>query len=249
MDVHCRYRVFPHERGYHLNISERNNILILFFDNYPMEDICKGIGCSQSTVYKWVNVFERTGTILTDFDLHIHDSRVRIFGNEELDYLDNLIGEHPEFALDEYGEFLGDHFPGQIFHVSSVFYALHSLGYTRKKMDQIRGRASEVERNFFTDWRQDIHCSAFVAIDEVGFKVSHSGNIYGYSQRGERCIATEPMLPSHNTSSVVAVAIDGIVGSPVLLDGGVKGDDFLQCLEQEVFPSMNQIVVSSFTIQ
>jgi len=193
--------------------------LILAMD---AKDIVFLLGISRVTLFRWVKIFQETGTINSNTGRNVSarwPDHVYIYARE-------YIKAHPCFYLEELQAALKYNFPTQSnFSTSTICRALHfDLGLTRKILEKRAREAQpkELESYIFRLRPYFFHSAQLIFIDETSKDGRSSLRKYAYSQRGTPAIVTLPFSRGRRVSALAAFGNTGIQNNLKLYLGILK---------------------------
>ena len=106
------------------------------------EEISALVCVSQSTIRRYLTLFERTGDVQPVSQRHGHDGPAKLLGDFEQLVLLQLVSENPGIFLDELKDKLSGRF-GVTVHTSTICRTLQFIGCTRQVIKHIPVQRSD----------------------------------------------------------------------------------------------------------
>ena len=123
--------------------------------------------------------------------------------------------------------------------LSSVWRALDSLGFTRKKKSfkasEVQTPAKQQKRAEFRQQVNEFDPKNFIFIDESGFNRGMTPE-YARSPEGERAYSERPTSKGKNLSVIGAISLNQGVMTGLSFEGGMTGRVFLFFIEELLVP-------------
>ncbi|MEX2629052.1 MAG: IS630 family transposase [Tistlia sp.] len=194
-------------------------------------------GVSASTAIKWVEQWQRRGTV--EPRPQGCDRRSQHLETHAEEIL-CLIEQTPDVTLAEIAAHL-DEIHGIRPAQSSVWRLLDRHGQSFKKKtahasEQQRADVLRRRRAWF-ELQPELDPERLVFIDETGASTKMARR-YGRSRRGQRCRAPVPHGHWKTTTFVGALRLGGMT-APMVLDGAMHGPAFLAYVEQVLGPTLS----------
>ena len=195
-------------------------------------DILNCCNISRATFYRIINLWKETGDVVSNRNTAHSQSRSRLLDATDVQYLNQLIEENPDYFLDELLHLLKTNRFISI-HYTTIHNQLLRTGVSHKQLQRIASERDEAARaNFIARIAQYTpHELGF--IDEVSKDARSVGRRYGRSRRGQRARKSQPFVRGRRTSTVGCLTLDGFV-SGTSVEGSFTKSSFLHWLEHSL---------------
>ena len=156
--------------------------------------------CDQSTVRRTLRLFDSTGTV--DKKAYSCGSRKKMSITDQLHLLE-LVIENPGMYLTEMKEL---HARGTNVDESTICRFLKESKFSRKKMRLVAIQQSEELRARYLAEVVLYSPNMLVFVDETGSNRKDAMRKFGYSLRGQRCIAKKLLVRGQRVSAITALS-------------------------------------------
>ena len=198
-----------------------------------LPDILNCCNFSRATFYRIIKLWQETGDVVSHTGRqHPHS---RFLDATDIQYLNQLIEENPDYFLDELLRLLKTNRFISV-HYTTIHNQLLRSGVSHKKLQRIASERDEEKRaNFIARIAQYApHELGF--IDEVSKDERSIGRRYGRSRRGRRARTSQPFVRGRRTSTVGCLTLEGFV-SGTSVEGSFTKVTFLDWLEHSLVSS------------
>ena len=156
-------------------------------------DILNCCNISRATFYRIINLWKETGDVVSNRTTAHSQSWSRLLDATDVQYLNQLIEENPDYFLDELLHLLKTNRFISI-HYTTIHNQLLRTGVSHKQLQRIASERDEAARaNFIARIAQYTpHELGF--IDEVSKDARSVGRRYGRSRRGQRARKSQPFI-------------------------------------------------------
>ena len=195
-----------------------------------LPDILNSCNFSRATFYRILKLWKETGDVVSH--RNASHSQTRLLDGTDIQYLNQLVEENPDYFLDELLRLLKTNRFISV-HYTTIHNQLLRCGVSHKKLQRIASERNEDNRaNFITRIAQYApHELGF--IDEVSKDEWSIGRRYGRSRRGRRARKSQPFVRGRRTSTVGCLTLDGFV-SGTSVEGSFTKVSFLDWLEHSL---------------
>ncbi len=208
-----------------LNISE----------NISVADISRLLCVSESSIRRYLRVFQQTGDVRP---VDHHHGPHSILGDFEHIIILRLIQERPSIYLEEIRGKLLDLF-GSTVSTSTIWRTLHhKMGCSRQVVRYIASQQSELARAQFMAEISVYDPSMLIWIDESGCDRRDSKRKYGYSFRGITPRDHRLFIRGKHYSTIPLLSTEGI-HDVYISEGSTDGDKFVNFLRNCLLPILN----------
>ena len=179
---------------WHISSDMKDCALCLWETGWSKEDICSILCVSQSSLYRWAQIFEDFGSVTPPPSL-MH-GQPRIIGMAAMSIIKDIYAQNLDAYLDKLQWVLGIHHDIAI-SVSALQETLVRAGLTWKVLHKIASEHDEACRAEF------LHCiwhnfsrtgDEFVVIDELSKNEHTYARRYGCAPIGQDAILTSPFI-------------------------------------------------------
>jgi len=198
-----------------------------------LPEILECCGFSESTWYRILKLWRTTGDVLPESQSL--QGRLRILDREDIQYLEFLIQQNPDYFLDELLHLLKTNRFISV-HYTTIHRALERTCISRKKLLCIARERDEDQRAAFIGQMARYAPEELGFIDEVSRDERAVGRHYGRARKGRRARKAQPFVHGRRTSTVSVLTVDGFV-SGMSVEGSLMKDAFLGWLEHSVVRS------------
>ena len=201
-------------------------------DDRTIKETAKSLHVSESTVWRIVDRFERTGSVASNqttpraHRLHEHDELVLI----------ELVCENPSIYLREVQRGMADT-TGTVVSAATLCRTLKRLGFTRKKMKYVALQRCDIFRAEYQAEVSTYDSSMFVFVDESGCDRKDAMRKYGYSLRGFPAKSTKLLSKGKQFSAVGVMTTTALLDAYVV-EGTVDGDVFYNFVQTTLLPQL-----------
>lgn len=192
-----------------------------------IKEVAKNLYVAESTVYRIVDRFERTGSVASNqpmpraHRLHEHDELILI----------ELVSENPSVYLREIQTKLMET-TGTVASASTICRTLKRLGITRRKLKYVALQRSEILRAAYQAEVSMYNSDMFVFVDESGCDRKDATRKFGYSLRGFPATSFRMISRGKRYSAI------GIMSTTALLDYYITPGTV--CIDGDTFYSFVQ---------
>lgn len=192
-----------------------------------LPDILHCCNFSRATFYRIIKLWQQTGDVVSN--KNTSHPRSRCLDATDVQYLNQLIEENPDYFLDELLHLLKTNRFISV-HYTTIHKQLLRCDVSRKQLQRIASERDEEGRaNFIARIAQYApHELGF--IDEVSKDERSIGRRYGRSRRGRKAQKSQPFVRGRRTSTVGCLTLDGFV-SGTSVEGSFTKASFLHWLE------------------
>ena len=189
--------------------------------NMEVTEISQLLSVSPSSVYRYIELFERTGDVKPMSHRH---GPPKLLGDMEQLILLRLILNYPGIYLSELQAKLFIKF-GITVHVSTICRTLKFMGCTRQVIRRIALQRSDEQRAKFMAEVSMYDPSMLLWIDESGCDLRNCKRNRGYSLRGMTPQDHRLLIRGTRYSAIPVMSLDGI-HDLYLAEGNVNGEKF-----------------------
>ena len=171
-------------------------------------DILECCGFSRRTWFCVLKLWRETGDVVSESASLC--GQVRSLDYSDVQYLQYLINQNPDYFLDELLRLLKTNRFISV-HYSTICRELSRAGVSHKKLQKVANERNE------DLWMDFIRQMAQHAPEEIGFidEVSRDersiGRHYGWARRGNRARKRQPFVYGRRTSTVGVLTLDGFI--------------------------------------
>ena len=193
-----------------------------------LRDILNCCNFSRATFYRIKKLWHETGDVVS----HRNIQHSHLLDATDIQYLNELIEENPDYFLDELLRLLKTNRFISV-HYTTIHNQLLCSGVSHKKLQRIASEWDEGKRaNFIARIAQYApHELGF--IDEVSKDERSIGRRYGRSRCGRRARKSQPFVRGRRTSTVGCLTLEGFV-SGTSVEGSFTKVTFLDWLEHSL---------------
>ena len=201
-------------------------------NGYTIKEIASNLYVAESTVWRVVDRFERTGSVTPNratsraHRLHEHDELLLI----------ELVCDKPSIYLREIQATLFET-TGTLASASTLCRTMKRLGFTRKKLKFVALQRSDVLRAEYQAEVSMYNSDMFLFVDETGCDRKNAARKFGYSLRGF------PAKSFRFFSRGKRISTIGLMSTTTFLDcytteGTVDGDVFYRFVQSSLLPHL-----------
>lgn len=198
----------------------------------PVKTISSNLCVDQSTVRRTLRLFDSTGTV--DKKAYSCTSRKKMSTTDQLHLLE-LVIENPGMYLTEMKKEL--HARGTDVDESTICRFLKESKFSRKKMRLVAIQQSEELRARYLAEVVLYNPNMLVFVDETGSNRKDAMRKFGYSLRGQRCVAKKLLVRGQRVSAIAALSIDRVLDVK-FVNGSISGEIFSQFIELNLLPHL-----------
>lgn len=208
--------------------------LRLWNSGWDMQDLTEVLGVSQSSVYRWQEIFEQYGA--TERRPSSLKGPARIITRAVLTAIEILYRSEPDLYLDELVLWLGvEH--NIVISAPALHATLKRAGLTRKILRKLAIERNEELRE---EWRQMQASddflddgSQFICLDETSKNEHTLARRYGRAYAGERAELKDVFVRGDRYSLLAAMSVDGYIACEVV-PGSFDSIEFLEFVQDKV---------------
>ncbi|PCH39788.1 hypothetical protein WOLCODRAFT_68487 [Wolfiporia cocos MD-104 SS10] len=191
--------------------------LRLWASGWVQDDICKILGISGRSLYRWQHIFEDFGhAVKPPSPLH---GRICIITRIVMDSIHLLYQNHPDTYLDELLFWLAIHHD-IIISPSALQRNLREAGLTCKLLHKIAAERDEEEQTAWHETSKNDH---------------RYYRRYGYALRGETPQLVDVFVRGQRYSLVAGLTLDGYIAAKVI-PGSFDSQTFFDFIVEDVLP-------------
>ena len=179
-----------------------------------------------------LRLFDSTGTV--DKKAYSCGSRKEMSITDQLHLLE-LVIENPGMYLTEMKKEL--HARGTNVDESTICRFLKESNFSRKKMRLVAIQQSEELRARYLAEVVLYSPNMLVFVDETGSNRKDAMRKFGYSLRGQRCIAKKLLVRGQRVSAITALSSERVLDVK-FVNGSVNGETFSQFIELNLLPHL-----------
>ena len=198
-------------------------------DLLALPDILNSCNISRATFYRIWKLWQETGDIVSHRNV---SHQTRLLDGSDIQYLNQLIEENPDYFLDELLSLLKTNRFISV-HYTTIHNQLLRSGVSYKKLQRIASERDEDTRANFIARISQYAPHELGFIDEVSKDERSIGRRYGRSRRGRRARTSQPFVRGRRTSTVGCLSLDGFV-SGTSVEGSFTKVSFLDWLEHSL---------------
>lgn len=196
-----------------------------------LEEILDCVGFSEHTFYRILSLYRTTGDVVKH-SLGTSAGRPRLFHFDDIDYLLRLIGQRPDWFLDELLNLLKtNRFIAA--HYVTVHRALVRAGASRKKLKKTAAERNEEGRNDFIRRMAQYDPQELGFIDETSKNDKTATRSHGRARKGRRAVMHSKFVRGVRLTATALLTIDGIAAEKVV-EGSMTRDLYLDFLEHDI---------------
>ena len=165
-----------------------------------------------------------------------HRRKLKKLTEEDQFFILELVIEHPGIYLKELRHELLVSKATQA-SMATICRFLHSCAFSRTRIRSIALQRNEEKRAKYVAEVALYTPSMFVFVDEMGSDLRDGLRKFGYSARGQRCVATRLLERGECISVIGALTVSGILGYQ-FIHGTSNGDVFQKFVEIELLPQL-----------
>ena len=197
-----------------------------------VKDISDNLFLSQSTVYRILNRFERTGNVSPD----LPTPKSRCLHDHDIFIIVQLLSERPSCYLREIQHELLQ-ITGTIASMATICRDLKRLGFTRKKVKYIALQRCKIMRAEYQCHVSMYNSSSFVFIDESGSDIKDCRRRYGYALQGYPAKSVNFMNRGKRYSAIGIITTTSFLDC-YIVEGSVNGDIFYHFVQSALLPHL-----------
>jgi transposase len=201
-------------------------------DLLALHDILDCCNFSRATFYRIMKLWRETGDVISHTGRNSQHSRSRLLDATDVQYLNQLIEENPDYFLDKLLRLLKTNRFISV-HYTTIHNQLLRNGVSHKKLQCIASERDEDKRADFIARIAQYAPHELGFIDEVSKDERSIGRRYGRSRRGRRARTSQPFVRGRRTSTVGCLTLEGFV-SGTSVEGSFTKVTFLEWLEHSL---------------
>ena len=208
-------------------------VWLCHYKQYTVNEVAELLVVCTKTVRRILKRYDESGTVDPTEQKHGPERKLDAF--EEMTLVQSLMNK-PSAYLDELQTDLYN-ISGTVVSLSTICRTLQRLGFTRKKLQHVVLRRSEIDRAEFVELMTYIDPNMIVWVDETGSTRREGIRSYGYSLRGMTPVSFKVEIRGKRYSVITAMSTRGIEDIDIN-EGTTNGDKFTTFLEQHILPNM-----------
>jgi transposase len=208
---------------------------LLFETDAPIGSIHERLGIGRTTVYEIRLSYELFGTPY--LPAAVRRGRPPILSNEEVFKLLLYLEDRPTEYLDELAWYCYDEFD-KVIAPQTIWDVLKRQRWSRKRCKE---RAAEQSAELRADWelqRADWRGDRLCFVDESACKERTADRKYGWAPLGLPSRIAHSLRRGVRWSVLPALTTEGWLPDPLIYQGSVDGQMFIDWLEEDVLPKL-----------
>lgn len=204
--------------------------------NLSLETVSRNLCVDRSTVRRTLRLFAETNSVNKRLYPEQHALQRRKLTENDRFLILELVLERPGIYLTELQrELLAA--TGTDVSISTIFRFLQSCGFSRTKIRSVAAQRSEDLRARYVTEVALYDRNMLVFVDETGSDRRDAMRKFGYSLRGQRCVAKRLLVRGERVSAIAALSVTGVLDFKIVR-GTTNGDIFLEFIEKELLPHL-----------
>ena len=199
--------------------------------NMEVTEISQQLSVSQSSVYRYIELFERTGDVRPKSYRH---GPPKLLGDMEQLFLLKLILNYPGIYLSELQAKLFIKYDVTV-NVSTICRTLKFMGCSRQVIQQVALQRSDEQRAKFMAEVSMYDPSMLLWVDESGCDLRNCMRNHGYSLRGMTPQDHRLLIRGTQYSAIPVMSLDG-THDVYLAEGNVNGEKFETFVKSCILP-------------
>lgn len=201
-----------------------------------VQTISQNLCVDVSTVRRTCDLFVETQSVDKQPYPDSHRLQRRKLKETDQYLILELVLEHPGIYLDELKQKLSE-INGTEASTATICRFLHACGLSRTKIRSVALQRNEETRARYIAEVTMYYRRMFIFVDETGCDRRDAMRRFGYSLRGQRCVAKRLLVRGERVSSVTAMTQKGILDYKFVI-GTTNGSLFLNFVEQNLLPHL-----------
>jgi len=199
--------------------------------NLPLETISRNLCVDHSTVHRTLRLFADTNSVnKRPYSEQHHLQRRKLTENDQFLVLE----QRPGIYLTELQQELLAA-TGTDVSIATICRFLQSCGFSRTKIHSVTAQRSEDLRAKYVAEVALYDRNMLVFVDETGSDIRNAMRRFGYTLRGQCCVAKRLLVRGKRVSIIAALTIAGVLYYKFVC-GTTKGNIFLQFIEKDLLP-------------
>ncbi|CAB4494688.1 unnamed protein product [Rhizophagus irregularis] len=208
-------------------------IIEKILEGVPHKRIAEQLNISKPSVSRIFSCFKKYGCV----DLSSLGGRSRILSVDDIKYLENLLKEKIDWYIWELQSEM-ELWLGRRISYSTLWRAIHHLGYTHKQLSKPARERNENDRLNFIVHMSQYSPLQLVFSDESAYNRRTLSRRYGWSFKGRHAYKSVFFVRGKRYTIEGALCLNGLLAYAIQ-EGPMNSNDYSDFIENVLLPKMN----------